>query len=165
LESADYLDFDDFAEEFKKVLAALYEVFEPQEESRLGLRYINQIEDERLASRGLAHFLRKDLVAPVGSALGADLISSLAELRFREGDGVMAIRHGLVGPTAYLLDLDRYCEESREFVPETIVERVIAYHALIKRLFVWSLSQRYLTELKGRKRARATKTTKGGARK
>jgi uncharacterized protein (TIGR04255 family) len=147
LEAARYLDFDDFAAELARIVRALDRAFSPGHEVRLGLRYVNQIEDERLEKRGITFFVNEQLASPVGGELGNDLLGSLAELRFRERGGMLALRHGLLEPTHYVLDFDRSSSEERDFAPSSIVERVKRFHDLIERLFVWSISTRYLKEL------------------
>lgn len=149
LEAKTYVDFEDFLGEFKQVLRDLEEVFEPQTEVRLGVRYINRIEDERLLKRGIAFFVNEKLAGPVGEELGNELQHSLCELRFRERETWVALRHGLIEPTTYLLDFDQFVEGERDFSPNDIVPRVKRFHGLIERLFVWALSERYLKELKG----------------
>jgi len=152
LEAGAYVDFDDFAGELKQVLRNLEQIFEPQTEVRLGVRYINRIEDERLPKRGIAFFVNEQLAGPVGKGLGNELQHSLCELRFRERGAWLVLRHGLIEPTTYLLDFDHFVEGERDFSPNEIVQRVNRFHALIERLFVWALSERYLNELKGRPR-------------
>jgi len=153
LEAVQYLDFNDFAAELEAILAALHGVFSPRQETRLGLRYINRIEDERLEKRGVSFFVNDELASPVGSGgLGQSLLSSFCELRFRERESVVVLRHGLIEPNRYLLDLDHFSDEVREFEPKTITTRVKKYHDLIERLFVWSLSERYLKDLRKAKR-------------
>lgn len=149
LEAVRYRDFDDFAAELSQVVRALSEVFEPQQEVRLGLRYVNRIEDRRLQKHGVTYFVSEQLAAPVGGDLGSDLQGSLSELRFRERGGTLTIRHGLIEPTHYLLDFDRFSAEKRPFASKSIVERIKRFHGLIERLFVWSLSDSYLDELRG----------------
>lgn len=152
LEAQTYVDFDDFVGEFKQVLRDLEAVFAPQTEVRLGVRYINHIEDERLPKRGISFFVNEQLAGPVGQDLGNELQHSLCELRFRERDTWVALRHGLIDPTTYLLDFDHFVEGERDFSPPEIVKRVNRFHGLIERLFVWSLSERYLKELKGNRK-------------
>lgn len=152
LEAQTYVDFDDFVAELKQVLRDLETVFEPQTEVRLGVRYINHIEDERLAKRGISFFVNEPLAGPVGGDLGNELQHSLCELRFRERETWVAIRHGLIDQTTYLLDFDQFMEGERDFSPPDIVKRVNRFHDLIERLFVWSLSERYLKELEGRRK-------------
>jgi uncharacterized protein (TIGR04255 family) len=152
LEAATYVDFDHFAGELADILRTVHQIFEPRTEVRLGVRYVNRIEDDRLEKRGVDFFVNEKLAGPVGGDLGDDLLSSRCELRFRERGGHVAIRHGLIEPTTYLLDFDHFAEGERDFVPKTIVERVKRFHSLIERLFVWSVSERYLKELQGGKR-------------
>jgi uncharacterized protein (TIGR04255 family) len=150
LEAKTYHDFDDFAGELGRVLRETAEIFSPQTEVRLGVRYINRIEDDRLGKRGIDFFVKSALTAPVGE-LGADLAYSLCELRFREQGTWLALRHGLTKKDTYLLDFDNFVEGERDFAPAEIVKRVEDYHGLIERLFAWSLSERYLKELEGHK--------------
>lgn len=149
LEAKTYHDFDEFAGELARVLTDAVEIFAPQTEVRLGVRYVNRIEDKRLGKRGIQFFVRPELASPVGSELGEELAHSLCQLRFRERGTWLAIRHGLVEPNVYLLDFDNFVEEERDFEPAQIVKRVNDYHGLIERLFVWSLSDHYRTELEG----------------
>jgi uncharacterized protein (TIGR04255 family) len=149
LEAVHYLDFDDFAGELSAIVEALNEVFKPQREVRLGLRYVNHIDDERLREEGIRPFLNEQLISPVGGDLGGDLLGSLAELRFREHEGTLVIRHGLVEPASYLIDFDRFNTEERDFDHGSVVERIKQFHRLIEPLFVWSISERYLDELRG----------------
>jgi uncharacterized protein (TIGR04255 family) len=152
LEAVTYLDFDHFAGELATVLRNFDKVFEPRTEVRLGVRYVNRIEDDRLEKRGIEFFINEKLAGPVGGELGSDLVGSRCELRFRERSGHVAIHHGLIEPSTYLLDFDHFSEGERDFVPRTIVERVKRFHGLIERLFVWSISDRYLKELQGARR-------------
>jgi uncharacterized protein (TIGR04255 family) len=154
LEAGTYDDFDHFLAEFRSVLTALIETFEPRECSRLGLRYVNEITDERLRQqRGLHELLRSELVSPVDTELGSDLLGSLCELRFRENLGTLVLRHGLIRPDTYLLDYDYFREESDALEGKAIAQTVENFHDVIERLFVWSLSEKYLSELKERRRA------------
>jgi uncharacterized protein (TIGR04255 family) len=144
-----YHDFPSFSEEFGRVLNGFSTVFNAKRRLRLGLRYVNEVTDPRLSDpdRGVAHFVNAELISPVGGPFGNDLLNSLSELRLREELGAFVVRHGLVEPEKYLLDYDYFTEESRPFDSEEILERVVGFHDLIERVFVWSLSDTYLTEL------------------
>jgi uncharacterized protein (TIGR04255 family) len=149
LEASSYWDFDHFSQVYQAVLDAFSTVFTPTAQTRLGMRYINEIEDSRLSDlSSLEHFVNRDLLRPVGSVLGYDLISSLADLRFRESDGTLAIRHGLVRPETYLLDFDFYREDERPFSTQDVIDTTRGYHSVIESLFVWCLKKDYLDELR-----------------
>jgi uncharacterized protein (TIGR04255 family) len=148
LEASSYDTFDSFAGEFNRILDALVETFEPRRSTRLGLRYINEVQDARVTGSRLAELFRRELLGPIGEDLGYDLTTSLAELRFAQPDGLFVIRHGLVQPETYLLDFDYFVEEEADFSTAGVKQRVSGYHTQIESLFVWTLNPKYLDELK-----------------
>ncbi len=151
LEASAYDDFDGLLEEFRGVVTVLVETFAPRECVRLGLRYVNEVTDERLRiDGGPSALLRPELIAPIGTELGTDVIGSLCELRFREALGTLVLRHGLIRSESYLLDFDYFKEEAQVFDGDSIVATVQNFHDVIEPLFVWCLSDSYLAELKGR---------------
>ena len=143
---ASYHDFPQFLREFKTAVESCAEVFEPKRETRLGLRYINEIVDERLRE-DIRSVISEGLAAPVGKTIRAGLLGSFAEYRVAEKLGVFAIRHGLVSDSMYLLDFDYFSETQRDFDPNGIVKTVEGFHDLIEPFFVWSLDKSYLQEL------------------
>jgi len=148
---ATYHDFPEFLRELSQVVSACADIFEPRRQVRLGLRYINEITDDRL-QHDVRTIINARLVAPVGTAVKGGLLRSLTELRVKESLGTFVIRHGLVEDTRYLLDLDYFSETERVFDPRHVIETVEGFHDLIERFFVWSLSRTYLTEIKGKNR-------------
>jgi uncharacterized protein (TIGR04255 family) len=145
-----YQHFPDFLSELEVVLAALAQTFSPKLRTRIGLRYVNQIEDsDLLQGGGLKRFLNPDLISPIGGAFGDGLVAGLSEMRFAEQDGTFVVRHGLVTPTTYLLDFDYFHEEEVGFDVGETKSRVSRFHDLIERVFVWSLSEPYLARLQG----------------
>lgn len=152
LESIAYHSFAEFGERIRIVVRALAAVFEPAMQTRLGVRYVNEIADARLADRRqLAQFLNADLVRPVGGDLGSDLIASLCELRFAQPDGTFVLRHGMVAPEKYLLDFDYFTEGDRPFEEDAVVTTAEEFHRVIETVFCWTLGEGYLHELRGGK--------------
>lgn len=149
LEAVQYRDFVAFSHEFQRVLKILTDVFSPRTRTRFGMRYINEIIDARLRDRNeIAHFVRKDLVGPVGGALGSDLASSLCDYRFKQPDGLFTLRCGLVSDEAFLLDYDYYSEDEAEFDVADIDVLARNYHAAIEALFRWCITKEFLSELR-----------------
>ena len=145
-----YQHFPTFLSELEAVLTALVQTFSPKFRTRIGLRYVNQIEDSALLhGGGLRRFLNPELISPIGGAFGDDLVAGLSEMRFAEKDGTFVVRHGLVTPTAYLLDFDYFHEEEVGFDLAETKSRVSRFHDLIERVFVWSLSEPYVARLQG----------------
>jgi uncharacterized protein (TIGR04255 family) len=144
-----YHDFPQFLEEFSVAVTACAEIFRPKLEVRLGLRYINQISDERLRD-DVRNIVNPELVLPVGTAVQSGLLRSLSELRVAESLGTFVIRHGLVDDATYLLDLDYFSEAERDFDPQQVITTVDGFHAVIESFFIWALTPHYLAELTGK---------------
>lgn len=145
--NAAYHDFPQFLHEFGTAVRACAEVFRPKREVRLGLRYINELSDDRLRD-DVSAVVSKDLSAPVGTAIQSGLIRSLSEFHVTESLGTFVIRHGLVEDATYLLDFDYFSETNQDFDPDAVLETVNSFHELVERFFVWSLDPDYLAELK-----------------
>jgi uncharacterized protein (TIGR04255 family) len=148
LEVGSYHDWDRFSDRVARMIQSLDDVLKPKRLHRVGLRYINQIDDSRLEDRGaLANFVRRELLGGLGDELGYDALSSFAELRLLQPDGVFALRHGVVGPQSYLLDFDYFSEDEREFDRDAILGLLGQYHRVIESVFIWTLGESYRREL------------------
>jgi uncharacterized protein (TIGR04255 family) len=149
LEAQEYKDFESFSTEFMQLVGLLSAEFGPKTQTRIGLRYVNELVDERLRDGDFEAVLNGRLLGPIVGDLRGDLLSSLSDLRFQQADGVLAIRHGLVREETYLLDLDYFLEEDMDFALGDIHERLNGYHQLIESLFVWALNPGYLDSIGG----------------
>jgi hypothetical protein len=85
------------------------------------------------------------VAAPV--ELGRPVIGSLQELRLAEDAGELAIRHGLVRPSVYLLDLDRFTAEPQAFAADALAALADTFHQRIEDVFIWAMHPEYLAEL------------------
>ncbi|HEY5343063.1 MAG TPA: TIGR04255 family protein [Solirubrobacteraceae bacterium] len=148
-----YHAFPQFLEEFSNAIRACDDIFHPKHELRLGLRYVNEITDERLRD-DIRSIINPKLVVPVGTVVKGGLQRSFGELRVEESLGTVVIRHGLVEDTTYLLDFDYFSTTEREFDPPRLIETVQSFHDLIEPLFVWTLTRGYLAELKQQREGR-----------
>jgi uncharacterized protein (TIGR04255 family) len=142
-----YHDFPQFLEEFRTAVTACADIFQPKREVRLGLRYVNEITDERLRL-DVRSIINSKLVLPLGTAVEGGLLRSFGELRVKESLGTFVIRHGLVDDATYLLDFDYFSETERAFDPQQLLASVEGFHNLIEPFFVWTLKRSYLAELK-----------------
>jgi uncharacterized protein (TIGR04255 family) len=148
-ESDRYAQWDDFHAAAADLFAAVQRVAAPARCTRLGLRYINELRDERADGdpQRLAELLNPALIAPA-LALGRPVAGSLAELRVAEDEeAAFTLRHGLVSRGIYLLDLDAYREEPEAFDAHALLARAERFHARIESVFAWALTEAYLREL------------------
>jgi len=149
VECGAYSQWADFRAGLASVLGAVAEVAAPGRLNRFGVRYVNELVDERLSGEdpgGLTQILAEELVS-VAAALETPVISSLSELRVREPFGQLAIRHGMTAPGRYLLDFDAYNETTSPFDVERLMEAADAFHARIEAVFAWCLQPDYLEYL------------------
>jgi uncharacterized protein (TIGR04255 family) len=140
VETGSYDDFDEFHLRLGEVLGVLAgdDAFAPRLLTRLGVRYVNELRDERLADDATREaVINRELLGPAAT-LGTGLLASLQELRFQQEDGVLAIRHGLTALGQYLLDTDHYNEERQDFVASAVAEQVRRWHDTIEGVFVWA---------------------------
>jgi uncharacterized protein (TIGR04255 family) len=143
--------FQPVLEAYTTVVGAVAAAFSPTTRTRFGLRYVNELRDERVAEPGgLDALLNPDLVRPVGGALGWELEASLQELRFRESNGTYVLRHGLLDHERYLLDFDYFNVQETPFDVDATVALAAEYHRAIESMFAWALNGEYLTALGGR---------------
>jgi uncharacterized protein (TIGR04255 family) len=149
VESDRYDAWEQFRDAALDIFGAVARVAAPARATRLGVRYINELRDERVTSdpRRLAELLNPALIAPI-LALDRPLLGSQAELRVSEAeDAVFVLRHGLAQPEVYLLDLDAYREADEPFDADALVARAERFHARIESVFAWALAESYLREL------------------
>jgi uncharacterized protein (TIGR04255 family) len=144
-----YEAWERFHAAIRDIFDTVARTFAPAQCTRLGVRYINELNVGRAGSdpTALAELVNPALIAPV-MALGRPLLGSLAELRVAEDDGAeFVVRHGLTAGD-YLLDLDAYREQAEAFDAAALAERADRFHARIGAVFAWALTDRYLDELR-----------------
>lgn len=163
LETTKYASRDDFAEKLAVVLEALKEHVDPQVVDRLGVRYIDRVVGENLAS--LPQLVRAEVAGILGTPLAAHARHAISENVFvlPEGVGHVTARWGLVPPrgtvdpgavdaideTSWLLDLDAFQSETRAFEVDTIVEQTRGFAERIYSIFRWAVTDEFLRRYGG----------------
>ncbi len=144
-----YTEWSEFRTTIREVFEAVEETFAPARCDRFGVRYVNELQDDRLSSNAnqITEILNVALMAPA-LALRRPVVGSLAELRTAEDDNIFALRHGLTQIGTYLLDFDAYREIPQPFTTGELTDLADRFHALIESVFAWSLTEAYLEELR-----------------
>jgi uncharacterized protein (TIGR04255 family) len=148
LETSAYERFEDLRERVAEVLDATLALGVTIRE-RLGLRYVDEIRHPEANRPGeWRQFIDEKLLGMVGGEeLGDDVIQSLQDIRLRESDGTLTIRHGYIGAEAgdgnpfYLLDLDYFDELSTPLITGQVLEQIDAYHRTIHNVFETAIKQ------------------------
>jgi uncharacterized protein (TIGR04255 family) len=142
LETTDYQRFEDFRERIAEVLDAASALGVTLRE-RLGFRYVDEIRHPEANKPGdWRRFLNQELLGMVGGdELGNDVVQALQEIRLREADGTLAIRHGFLsaevtgGEPFYLLDLDYFDERPVRLDRGQVLAQLDDYHHVMHN--VW----------------------------
>jgi uncharacterized protein (TIGR04255 family) len=148
-----YSSYEEFAERFRLVWAAIVDHFAPSQVVRQGLRYVSHIECDR-AAVNWTDLINADLLGPLVGAFGEGVAQSVSELRFPREDGVLVFKHGLVplGPEAkmgYLLDFDYFNEEpENDASVDALAERFERFHEFIYSFFRWCVTDQALEEFR-----------------
>jgi len=144
VETTIYEDIDHFVGRWAWVQEAVESIIRLRRVTRLGLRYVNQLE---LGAGPIASVLR-DAINPrlltpwevLGGDHDAEPMASLQELRVRRGDTELTMRHGLVSERTYLLDFDHYREQAQSLAVEHVVERLRSFNDAVAVAFEQSVT-------------------------
>jgi len=169
LETRNYEHFDDFLARLREALDALVKYIQPIVGTRIGLRYINEIRSDNMS---WSDIIRRELLGPIAVPEFTENTLQIAStqqllLRYANEQGIN-IQSGFIpaGTSVrprqaeeikekeyYLLDIDVF----REFPPfralsmdtDVISHHVEMFHKTIYRMFRWSVTDQYLSTLRG----------------
>ena len=165
LETIAYAGRDELFGQWTHVLTALVETLGPSQQSRLGLRYVNEIRPEQVGSLAdWRKYVRDELSGVLASELATQgLAQSLTELRFADGAEQVIFKYGAL-PTGttiprpnvaggespfYLIDVDLIDLSPHPLSVDDTVATLRRYNANAYRLFRWSITPEYEEELRG----------------
>lgn len=142
LETTQYKSWNDFSIKILALLDSIAEVVRPQAELRLGLRYINRIDEPHVETSGdWQKWIDPDVVGIVRHPLGPFLAATQQQLNVNLGDGIKAtIGHGfyrepLSTHLTYVMDFDVYLEGTSRFETGEIVSSTVKLHQVSLQLF------------------------------
>lgn len=144
-----YTDFEQFITRFEFIWPRALAILRVGARVQQGLRYVNHIPAD--GSDSWRQLINPELLGAITNDLFADELSScLTDLRLSRPDGTLAIKHGVVraGPDqalGYVLDFDYLTQErSSDVAVEAVTGLFRDYHAVIYRLFRWSITEQAL---------------------
>jgi uncharacterized protein (TIGR04255 family) len=152
LDSRRYSDIDSFTQRIANVWREVARLFDPQYQTRVGLRFINELRVPDGDSYGRwRELLNPELVGfDAGVTFGGSVSHTVAETLVQRPDGQLLVRRGflrgttvppLAGSVAetgpfYLLDIDYFDATHREFEPAPS-DRLRQYDDFLYRIFRW----------------------------
>lgn len=163
LDTTAYVSRADFCERFQEVLEAFREVVNPVIAERVGMRYVNRLDDPDQLSR-LGELLRAEILGGYAVPLpgGIGLHHSVCESVFSGGDNQVLARWGILPPNAVLdpvilpterrswvLDVDVFRGVRTDFEAAALTELVRDFADQSYRFFLWAVTDTLLAEAGG----------------
>jgi uncharacterized protein (TIGR04255 family) len=149
LETSQYTRFEEFFQKLETLIDTLLELEVPVRE-RVGLRYTNEINHpDATLPADWQRLINEELLGMVGGEeLGDDVLHTLQDIRLRERDGTIALRHGFLssevapnGRPTYLIDLDYYDDQARQLDRTQTLGQIGTYHEVLKNIFETSITE------------------------
>lgn len=161
LETTRYTSRADFFRRFAEVLEQVHAHFKPGLVERIGVRYIDRIENDGLAE--IATLVRSELAGVLQTPFRAAAVHALSENIFEVNDARLLARWGIlranrtVDPAAiepieepsWLLDLDMFKVGKQPFDPAAIVTEARGYAERIYCFFRWAVTPAFLVRYGG----------------
>lgn len=145
-----YTSYEALKEEFLEVLSRFLELYKDRQGSRLGLRYINNIELPGRDPFAWKQLLNKNMLSLFDLYPDRRVISrAFHNLELNFGDFNLRYQFGMHNPDypapirkkIYVLDLDAYCEGPQELAD--IPDSLDAFHARIQEIFESSITNEF----------------------
>lgn len=149
LETKTYESWIGFRERLEELVAAIPEGLRPHRATRIGLRYVDQIQAPKVATPAdWRSYITPGLLGGADSLVFDErLIHGLQQLSFQIDDSAINVRHGYVRnppvadfPSTYVIDTDLFTEVEQAFEWAAILERIDRYHDL-----AWNIFRRSIT--------------------
>lgn len=161
LETTAYQSRRDFLRRLGNVLQAADSHIKPSQVDRFGLRYIDRITGDALASIG--SLVRSEIRGITGSILSGQIQHALTEAVFRLDGSQIAARWGHLPPNAtvdpaavepvneasWILDLDMFSTAPFTFEVDSVLNRAREFAERIYAMFRWSVSKDFLVRYGG----------------
>jgi uncharacterized protein (TIGR04255 family) len=163
IETVRYGSRDDFLERVEHLFEALRDQVDLTVMDRLGIRYIDRVVGENL--RDLANLVRPEVAGVMGSELAENAQLSVAESLFALSDegAQLKARWGLlpphatidpgavdaVGERSWLLDLDAFVAETRDFDVMSASAAARGFCERIYSFFRWAVTDEFLRRYGG----------------
>lgn len=161
LQTEAYTDRGDFLVRFGKLIDTIEATLTPRIATRLGLRYIDRLRDSAVENIGA--MVRPEMLGLAGPFQGRAMLVS-GEALLEAAEGQVRARWGLLPPGAsfdpaaaapidvasWMLDLDMFREERREFMVAALLAEAEAFAKRIYTIFRWAVTDDFLRHYGGR---------------
>jgi uncharacterized protein (TIGR04255 family) len=155
LETKAYSTWRDFRTRFAAALTALAEIVSPTLEHRIGLRYIDRVQEPEIAlPDGWTPYIAAELLGSVAHpTLGGAILAQQQQVMIDLGDDARCrFAHGFLRADNerlhYFLDYDMHREGARAFEPDGIIDKLDEFNTDALKLFQASVTAALLERLR-----------------
>ena len=155
LETETYTSRNDFLSRLGKLIAAVETALRPGIATRIGLRYIDRLRNS--AVDNIDAMVRSEMLG-LGGPFRERAILVSGEALLDAAEGRVRVRWGLLPPGAsfdpaaagpidmpsWMLDLDMFKEERREFVGNALLAEAESFAKRIYTIFRWAVTEEFL---------------------
>lgn len=156
IETSVYTSRSDFLKKWKQVLIAAAEHLRLKQYDRLGVRYIDRIQDNALAS--IKKFVRPEALGILNDFSESEISHTFSETLFRVEDSQLLARWGKLtanstfDPAAiepqskesWVLDLDMFRNKTESLDVEKVMNTSNFYAERIYSFFIWAVTKDFL---------------------
>jgi uncharacterized protein (TIGR04255 family) len=165
LETTQYPTRDEFVDRFDRAMQEFFSIVDPPYFERLGIRYIDRIDDEALINGDLRAMIRNEMAGGMGADLppGVELQHSISDILFVGQDRSVQVRCGILPaqvtvfgldvPAAdrptWLLDIDSYVEHKMVATSSDMTAKLRILADGAYRMFRWIINKDFLVRFGG----------------
>lgn len=162
LETTQYSTRDEFADRFDRAMQEFFNVVDPPYFERLGIRYIDRVDEAALINGDLKNMIRDEMVGGMGADLppGVELRHSLSDILFVGEDRSVQVRCGIlpahvtlfglevpaVDRATWILDIDSYVEQKMVASSSEMTARLRVLADGAYRMFRWVVNSDFLMQ-------------------
>lgn len=141
-----YISWSDFRSDLEIIFTLLIELFNPSKPKRVGLRYINVLNNENTSLETLDDIIKlinSDLICTSTSCCWEIPQEQESRILLKDGNEKINIRFGFSKQKEderfFILDFDYFEEQNLDF--DNLITRIDQYHSKIYNAFRWSLKE------------------------
>jgi uncharacterized protein (TIGR04255 family) len=157
LETTDYRGHEDFFGRLSRVLAVVYELVEPPQVERTGVRYVQRLTEPDDLGR-LSEYVRPEILGACSlEDDGARMTLCLTQAHAQLDHVQLTARWGLLPPnigvdpaihpvdtTSWVMDIDVFDEHREPFETEALAQRALDHSRRQYRFFRWAVEPAFL---------------------
>jgi uncharacterized protein (TIGR04255 family) len=164
LDTVKYPSRHEFVRKFDQAAQKFIELVDPPYFERLGIRYINRVDDKELIHDRLISMIRREMIGAlaIDRPENVKISHSVSDSLFTDGEYSIQMRCGALPPGAvldiditpiqepmWILDIDSYIEQKMYRTPEELASKLNILAERAYRMFRWVVNAEFIRHFGG----------------